>query len=176
MPKYKPMLISFDESGYNHAIKRGNEKIEILNKAIQWAEKHIVISDVELFARSFSKFFMDQYYESNKDKIQLDIKVDKLLELVGINIFELRDLEDKFNSMNDKLDYSDGIKPLVDRSLYENYTKSSVENDKLRAGRKLIEVIKTCESFTKIYPMSIQQATSNLLSYDIRRNKYLVNI
>ena len=119
---------------------------------------------------------MDKYYESNKDKIQLDIKVDKLLELVGINIFELRDIEDKFNSMNDKLDYSDGVKPVVDKSLYENYTKSSVENDKLRAGRKLIEVIKNFESFTKIYPMSIRQATSNLLTYDIRRNKYLVNI
>ena len=170
------MLISFEKGAYNHAVKRCNEKITILNKAIQWAEKHIVISDIKLFANSFTKYFMDKYYESNKDKIQLDIKVDKLLELVGINIFELRDIEDKFNSMNDKLDYSDGVKPVVDKSLYENYTKSSVENDKLRAGRKLIEVIKNFESFTKIYPMSIRQATSNLLTYDIRRNKYLVNI
>ena len=176
MPKYKPMLISFDEDAYNKAIQRGNQKITILNQAIQWAEKHIVINDLVMFANSFTKYFSEEYYESNRHKIQLDVKIDKLLELVGINLFELRDLEDKFNSMNDILDYNGEVTPVVDKSLYESWTKSSVENDKLRAGRKLIEVIRSCESFTKIYPMTIQQATSNLLSYDIRKNSYFVNI
>ena len=41
MPKYKPMLIAFDEREYNEAIQRGNQKIALLNQAIQWAEKHI---------------------------------------------------------------------------------------------------------------------------------------
>ena len=97
MPKYKPMLIAFDDREYNEAIQKGNEKVEILTQAIQWAEKHIVVFDREQFAKSFTKFFLEEYYESHKHKIHLDIRVEKLLELVGINIFELRELTARFN-------------------------------------------------------------------------------
>lgn len=176
MPKYKPMLIAFDEREYNEAIQRGNQKIALLNQAIQWAEKHIVVFDKELFAKSFTKFFMEEYYESNRDKIQLDIKIDKLLELVGINIFELRDMEDKFNTMKYELDYKDEVTPVVDKSKYERWTTSSEENEKLRVGRKLIESIKSCESHTKIYPFDIQRATGGFLQFNMRDKDYFVNI
>lgn len=170
------MLIAFDEGSYNRTIQTANDKIKVLNQAIQWAEKHIVVFDKKKYSESFTRFFTTEYYESNKSKIQLDIRIDKLLELVGINIMELRTLEDKFNSIDAQLDFSDGVKPIVDKTPFETWTSSSEENDKLRMGRKLIEVLDACESFTKVYPVSIQQATSNFLQYDIRKGKYFVNI
>ena len=170
------MLVSFDERGYNYEIEKGLKKISIFRDALKWAEKHIIVTDKKEFAKSFSKYFMMEYYESNKDKIKLDIKVDKLLDLVGINIMELRFLEDNFNQNNAVIEYGDILKPIVDKAPFELWTNSSEQNEKLRAGRKLIEVINQAGEHTKIYPADIQRATSNFLTYDIRKQEYQVNV
>ncbi len=176
MPKYKPMLIRFDEESYNHKLKRCNEKIQIIKKAIAWAENHIVIFDKEEFAQSFTAFFKKEYYESNKDKIHLDIQVDKLLDLVGINLAPLQVLENKFNTNQAELDYADGIKPKVDRKQFERYTKSSEENERLRDGRKFLDALNQIEKHVKVYPANIVNGTSNLIGFDIRKGEFHINV
>lgn len=176
MPKYKPMLIHFDEDSYRLELKRCEEKISILNKAIQWAENYTKISDIERFAESFTVNFKKVYYESNKDKIHLDIKIDKLLELVGINVDALLIMERKFNKIDAKLDYTNGINPVVDRRKYERYTKSSKENERLRDGRRFLEVLELIEKHVKVYPANITTGTSNLIGFDIRKGEYHINI
>ena len=177
MPKYKPMLVAFDERGYNEAVQKGEQKTQIFVDALKWCEQYTDGIYLDAFAKSFTKEFQHRYYESNKDKVQLDIKIDKLLELVGINIFELRDLEDKFNAHTSKFYVTEeGFGCQVERRPYERWTTSSEENEKLRMGRKLIEVINACNTHTKIYPVTIQQATSNFITYDIRKGEYCVQV
>ena len=177
MPKYKPMLVAFDERGYNEAIQKGNQKTQIFKDAMNWCNQYTYGLYLEAFAKSFTKEFTQRYYEANKNKIQLDIKIDKLLELVGINIFELRDLEDKFNNHpSDFYVNENGFGCKVERRPYEHWTSSSEQNEKLRMGRKLIEAIEACNNHTKIYPVSIQQATSNFITYDIRKGEYNVQV
>lgn len=177
MPKYKPMLVSFDERGYNEAISKGEQKTQIFKDALKWCNQYVEGLYLKGFAKSFTQEFTERYYEANKDKIQLDIKIDKLLELVGINIFELRDLEDKFNNHPSKFEVDEtGFGCNVERRPYEQWTNSSEENEKLRIGRKLIEAIESCNPHTKIYPVTIQQATSDFIGYDIRKGQYFVRV
>ena len=171
------MLVSFDERGYNEAINKGEQKTQIFKDALEWCNQYVEGLYLKGFAKSFTKEFMARYYELNKDKIQLEIKIDKLLELVGINIFELRDLEDKFNNHPSEFEVNEtGFGCKVERRPYEQWTTSSEQNEKLRMGKRLIEVIEACNPHTKIYPATIQQATSNFIIYDIRKGKYFVSI
>ena len=171
------MLVAFDEVGYREAIQKGEQKTQIFKDALKWCDQYIDGIYLEAFAKSFTKEFQHRYYEANKDKIKLDIKIDKLLELVGINIFELRDLEDKFNNHQSVFVIDkNGFGCKVDKKPYEKWTKSSEENEKLRQGRKLIEAIQSCNNFTTIYPVNIQAATCNFITYDIRKGEYFVNV
>lgn len=176
MPKYKPMLIRFDSDSYNHELKKCNEKIAIIKEAIAWAENHIVIFDKEEFAQSFTAFFRKEYYESNKDKIHLDIQIDRLLDLVGIDLTRLQVLESKFNSIDSELDYTDGIEPKIDRKQFEVYTKSSEENEILRDGRNFLDALERIERHVKIYPANIISGTSSLIGYDIRKGEFHINV
>ena len=78
MTKYKPMLVHFDEVSYQKAIEEAEQKIHIYNKALAWSENHIKINTPKLFAESFTQYFKDRFYDLHKDKISLDISVDKI--------------------------------------------------------------------------------------------------
>jgi hypothetical protein len=145
MPKYKPMLLSVDSDGYSFALKRAKEKVHLYNKALAWCQQHIDVTDFEAFSASFSQYFKQEYYLLNKDKIKLDIRIEKILDLMDISLFEL-------------------------------YTKSSEENERLRDARAFIEALNRLNRHTKIYPLNIQSATSNLVRYNMRSNEYSINL
>jgi hypothetical protein len=104
------------------------------------------------------------------------IQVDKLLDLVGINLAPLQVLENKFNTNQAELDYADGIKPKVDRKQFERYTKSSEENERLRDGRKFLDALNQIEKHVKVYPANIVNGTSNLIGFDIRKGEFHINV
>ena len=177
MPKYKPMLIDVDNDGYNYALKRAKEKVHLYNKALAWCQQHIDVTDCEGFSASFSHYFKQEYHLLNKDKIKLDIRIEKILDLMDISLFELERIEADYRSNDSPLQFNNGV-PLPDIKIrdYEIYTKSSEENERLRDARKFIEALKRLSHHTKIYPLNIQGATSNLVRYDLRSNEYSVNL
>jgi hypothetical protein len=184
MPKYKPMLIHFDDDGYNQAVKKAEEKINIFHQALILARKDVVVDNLEDFSRSFTSYYKKAYYQSNKEKIQLDISVDKLLYLMEVDLTRLERLERNFNLNTAPIDFinqlpdDEEVLPIhrVDKKDYELYTTSSEQNEILRAGRNLIDAIQTASNYATIYPFNIGQATGNLIRYDIRKAKYFVNI
>lgn len=179
MPKYKPMLIHFDEQGYKIAGKQAMEKIVVFNDAKRFAEKHIVVGDSIRFAESFTTYFKQQFLEKNKSKIQLDISVDKLLYLMEIDLTPLLKLEEKYRQNDSVLsfDSANGIPaPIIDKSQFEVYTNSSEQNAVLRDVRKLIEQIEVMANHTKVYPLNLVQGFSNLISFDMTKQKYSPNL
>jgi len=179
MPKYKPMLIHFDEDGYNLAIKQSNERIHTYNQALEFASKHIEVDSPKTFGESFTAYFKEKFYESNRGKIGLEINVDKLLDLLDVDLTRLKRLEGNFLSNPAIIAYPDDNSaplPNVDRNGYESYTTSSEQNEILRDARSLVEAIQRVGKHTTIYPYNIMQATSNLIGYDRRRNEYVINV
>lgn len=172
------MLVHFDEDGYKRAGKWAMEKIVHFNDAKRYAEKHIVVADTEAFADSFTRYFKDAFMSKNRDKIQLDISVEKLLDLMEVDIMPLVYLETKFNGNDSMLSFDspDGIPaPIIDKTQFEIYTNSSEQNAVLRDTRGLIEAIQRVEQHTKVYPANLTSGTSNLIGYDMRKQTYYPN-
>ena len=179
MPKYKPMLIHFDEEGYKRAARWAMDKVVKYNDAKRFAEKHIVVADTKAFAGSFTSYFKRVFMDSHRDKIQLEISVDKLLDLMDIDLLPLAHLESKYRDNKSLLSFDtpDGVPaPVIDKTQFETYTNSSEQNEVLRDTRRLIEAIQKVEQHTHVYPANFVAATSNLLGYDMRKGKYYPNL
>lgn len=177
MPKYKPMLIDVDNDGYNYALKRAKEKVHLYNKALAWCQQYIDVTDCEGFSASFSHYFKQEYHMLNKDKIRLDIRIEKILDLMDISLFELERMEADYRGNDSPLQFNNGV-PVPDINIrdYEIYTKSSEENERLRDARKFIEALQKLSQHTIVYPLNIMRGTSNVIRYDGIKDEYSVNI
>lgn len=181
MSKYKPQFLSFDEEAYQIDKLKGDEKADILLSAIQWVEQYIDLPSEELeeFSKSFTRYFEEKYYKANKSKIQLDVKIEKLLDLVGINLMPLRVWEQEYQLNDSQIEFNaeeGSFRCHVDEEKYKRYTKSADENKRLRDATAFIEALEKITSHTKVYPLAIQQATCNFITYNVRENKYRVDI
>ena len=177
MSQYKAMLVFTDEVSYQEAMRRADEKRRLFIKALEVASYHIAIEDSKEFAEGFTAYFKEQFYNKHKEKVMLQISVEKMLDLLDVNLKPLQDLETKFKSINAELRWK-GNKPYayVDKKPFERWTTSAEENNKVKAGRKLLDAIDEISKYSKVYPLAIQQATSNLVSYNMRENKYFINL
>lgn len=187
MSKFKPMLIRFDEEGYNRECQRMDSKAALLVKALEWMHKNTANvkftpkneSEWVDLDRGFVEWFKDKYWEVNSDLVKLPISVDKALELMEVNLAPLWKLWKQYSDIEPihcPLESEDGIYFHVPKEPYQVYTKSAEENRKLKVGRKLIEILDEVAEVTKIYPIDMQRGTSQLLQYDMRRAEYRINI
>ena len=182
MPKYKPQLISFDQERYDYDMKLKEKGDAIFNKAVSWVEEYFEIppEDLERFSWEFTQYFWVEYYERNKHNFKFNIAPNKLLDLAGIDLKPLKNLEVKFNRINGRLQFqvveegSNGF--VLNDSDYKTFTKSAEENKKLRDGNAFIEAIEKLQPHTTVYPYQIHNATNGFISYDMRTNKYKVSV
>jgi len=177
MSQYKSMLVFTDEVSYQSAMAKARDKVNIFNNALGVASNHIAVVDTKKFAEGFTAYFKKEFYKKHKNKIQLDISVDKLLGLLDVNLSPLHDLETKFNSNESEIKW-EGNKaiPYVDRKLYERWSRSAEENEKVKAGRKFISAIEELQKYSKCYPLDIARGTSGLITFNLREKKYMVNL
>ena len=179
MLKYKPMLVRFDEEGYNLELKQAQEKIQVYKEALVFAQQNIIVEDYKNFGDGFSEYFKHVIYESNKGKIELDINVTKLLDLLDIDISLLVKLERMYDSNSSVLSFDEPLSiptPLVDRKKHEVYTTSAEQNEALRDGRRFIDAIQQVSKHTTVFPFNMQSGTGNFIAYDVRRQEYFVNL
>ena len=179
MPKYKPMLVRFDEEAYNIDLKQAQEKVDAFKKALVYAQQYIVVDDYQQFADGFTEYFKNRIYESNRGKIQLDINVSKLLDLLDIDISPLVRIEQLYDGISSVLSFDKPLTiptPFVERKKHEIYTTSAEQNEALRDGRRFIDAIQQVSKHTTVYPFNMQSGTSNFIGYDIRRDEYFVNL
>lgn len=172
------MLIHFDEDGYDMAKRWAMDKVANYGKAKKYAEKYIDVNDAEAFSNSFTGYFKDAFLKKNRSKIQLDISVDKLMDLLEVDITPLAQMEYRYKENDSTLafDAPDGIPaPVLDKSKFEMYTNSSDQNEVLRDARRLIKAVEKASRHTHFFPADIARGTNNSIGYDIRRGVYFVN-
>ncbi|MDC3241041.1 hypothetical protein OAT68_01410 [Flavobacteriaceae bacterium] len=179
MKTFKKQLVSFDEAGYKRAIEDAKRKIETFNQALSFAEKHIVVFDKEEFARNFVEFFKSEFHKVHQEQNTLGLSPDKLLFVKEVDLTRLNNLQRTFKDDESAIsfDTTDGKpKPDIDKTQFEVWTKSPEQNERLKIGQTLIDALRKASAHTKIYPLAVQQATSNLVMYNVRTNDYTVNI
>lgn len=163
MSKYKPMLVHFDKEGYDQQVKWAEIKKTVSDEAWEWIgknlpENHKIIHADEfkgMFIKgNFVSLFKKEFLRAYRDKIKLDISVDKLLELMEVEIYRLEELEREYNTITIDIKWgAEGKHYHIDKRPYEVWTKSSEENQLLKDGRNLIEAVEKLGRHTKVYPL-----------------------
>ncbi len=114
--------------------RQAKEKLELLNKAIEWCKikgvKLETKKEKEEFKIDFVEFFKKKFYSINGTKTGLPLNVNKLMDLLDINILELQRILDKYlnNPIRIQIrkgEYSAAVTP----EKYVMFTKTELEND-----------------------------------------------
>ena len=175
--KFVPMKIWTDDRAYKNAQNQAKEKIEVLKSALEWCSQHINSDDInrEMFLVDMSIEFERLFTKKNKGIVNKELSYDKLLFLLDVNTDKLVELQNKFNSYESKImvtENGDDFKCKVDSKDYTTYTKNPEENKRLIVTNNLVNALDMVEKYAKVYPLTIQQATSQFVRYDITSNKY----
>ena len=175
--KFTPMKVYTDERAYNNAQAKAEQKLKVLWEAFEWCSQHINEDDInrQKFLEDMSKEFERLFVIKNKSIVNKALSYDKLLFLLDVNTDALVELENRYNSYESKVFVSEDSTDFltkVDAKDYTIYTKNKDENDRLIVANNLINAIGMVERYSKVYPLTIQQATSSFLKFDIVANKY----
>ena len=184
--EFKPILLSFDNNGYNRACKEAEDKLLALDKClVLCANNGVYIKSKDLMSSFLSnpvQTFKDEWYRINSKKIELNVNVEKLLELCEVEIRDLGVLREGVRRYNADIGIANDRKTKlfkyvakVDKESYSHYTKSESENVRVMKLKKFLNALNDVSEFTQVYPANIQQGLNNIIHYDISQREYVIN-
>ena len=123
------------------------------------------------------EYFRDAILVVYKDRNQLGLSADKLIEAKEINISELVEIQKQYESIPITVVVNKDNLPTVEvkRKDYETWTTSESQNKRLLAGSKLISNLKDVEKYAQVYPRDINKATSGFINYNLQKQTYFVS-
>jgi len=156
------------------------EKLKLLNDAIEWCKKYgVKISskkDRQLFKTDFVQFFKDKFYSINSKKSGLPINVDKLMDLLDVDISELQQIEDKYLRNQTVIHIKNGeYITMVTPEKYVQFTESELENEMLEVLNEFLRSLKKVEKYKSVYPFDICRGTGRFMNFDQNSGKYFLN-
>ena len=174
---FKKKVISIDNEGLSRSEAIAEEKITLLQSAMNEAEKHIHIDDFKAFSKDFIAYTTKKIIDKNKGLKDLNLSNDKVLNLLEINLNGLYELQVQFEENNTKLYFDKDGSPYtkVDKEPFIQYTKNEEENKRLEAFQYLIVSLEEIEKHTHVYKGEVATLTSNAVRFDLRLNKWIIN-
>jgi hypothetical protein len=176
--EFKKKAIFFDQLAYARAINDTNFKKCMLEDAYKWCGKYVNQESInkKKFMDNMSSEFLRVLKIENSKKIQLEINIYKLANLLDIPLKELNDYERKYDEINREIKLIGGLwKAIVKKEDYTSYTKNEVENEKLKIALELREIIKKVEKYRQLRPAFVVNALSSFIRYDMRDQNYYLN-
>ena len=177
--KFKPLMVSFDEESYKKAQAKATEKLEMLDQASVWINNTIEIEkkiNLKRLHLNMLEYFRDAILVVYKDRNQLGLSADKLIEAKEINVSELVEIQKQYDALEVSVGFKENVPQVeVKRKEFEVWTTSEKQNRKIIAGNKFIQAIQDLQKHSHIYALEIQKATSNYIQFDPRTNKYKIN-
>ena len=172
-------MVSFDETGYNKAQEKATEKLELLDQASVWINNTIEIEkkiNLKRLHLNMLEYFRDAILVVYKDRNQLGLSADKLIEAKEINVSELVEIQSQYDALEVSVGFKENVPQVeVKRKDFETWTNNEKQNKKIVAGNKFIQAIKELEEVNHVFPFHIQNATGNYIQFDGRTNKYRIN-
>ena len=171
--------VNFEE--YTKAVDKGEAKINNFIEALEWCYKNYVeekdFNDAA-FNEDMMLEFKEAFLKKNSKLVRLDIGYEKLIDLLDVNLDTLKEFQYAHdeNPIEIKiLPNGDVAKVEIDIEDFTTYTKNENENDMLEAAGDLMAALKKVDRFSRVYPLTITQAVSNFLLFDMKQNKYRIN-
>lgn len=160
--------------------KEAEEKLNLLNDALEWCKQSGVMvsskKDKQLFKIDFVKFFKDKFYSINSKKSGLPINVDKLMDLLDVDITELEEIENKYLANLSVIHIKNGeFITMVTPEKYVQFTETEIENEMLDVFNEFLGSLKKIEKYKSIYPFDICRGTGRFINFDQNSGKYFLN-
>jgi len=178
---FTPIKLDVDIVAYNKANEQAEALLNNFNDALSWVyDNHVQEGDIsiEAFNDDMVMEFQKAFMKRNAKVIKLDVSFEKLLNLLDVNIDALKEFQYKHHDnpqVAKVIQPDDTLKVKIDMEDFTTYTKNQYENDMLEASDDLMLALKKVGYFTKVYPLTITQAVSNFLLFDMKQNKYRIN-
>lgn len=150
--EFEKQLIMFDEKEYNHAVWLSKEVLKKLNAVKQVAETIIQFptekKEIEGFIPNPVEFVKNAIYKQYKDKIDIPLNIDKLIELLGI---DLRLLESKYKAFLTQKQHratrlivneSNELDFVVSESSFKHWTIDLASNKRLKLANTILNASK----------------------------------
>jgi len=175
------MKVYTDTQAYRQAQDKAQTKIKILNNAMVWCSEYINTDEIdrEVFKDDFMAEFERLFIKKNKGIVNKELSIDKLLFLLDVDSTPLVGFQNEYNRYEAVIEVAEnGIDYTcrIDAKDYSLYTKNVEENEKVITGNNLIHALELVGKYTKVFPVTIQQAVGGFLHFDMRENKYRVRL
>ena len=176
---FVPMKVYFDRIEYQKAQKDCEAKLNVINNALEWSKQFINIESIDK-----KKFLIDMVEEfnriladENKDKFNIELKIDKLHYLLDVKILELQNIQQEYEHFQAKVYVDDEVFISgVSEEDYTRYTKDHEENQRLIIANNFIDAIEKVQRYNQTYPVDLSRGTSEFVKYDFRENKFVANM
>ena len=165
--KIEKKEIFVDTDGFNKKQSDYNRK-KTIEKNIRFVVKKLT---KQLTNSEFYKDIPTNFYKAiekaYKDSNPMNLKGEKLVELLEVDTTEL------FKLNNDYQQVKNAVEPSL--TSFTIYAETSEEIAKYNACNDLIDACKTMDLYIKVFPFNIQQATKNAVKWDMGKNQLVVN-
>ena len=178
---FTPIKLDVDILAYNKANQEAEVLLSNFNNALSWVyDNHVKEGDIsiEAFNDDMVMEFQKAFMKRNAKVIKLDVSFEKLLNLLDVDIDVLKEFQYKHHDnpqVAKVVQPDDKLMVKLDMEDFTTYTKNQYENDMLEASDDLMLALNKVKHFVKVYPLTITQAVSNFLLFDMKQNKYRIN-
>ena len=161
----KPIKIGYDFLKERTERTGADNKKHLQNKAEQYFEKYKVeISAVDMFCDSFTEYFNTQFEKIYSDKLPSFIPLQKKIEMTGVNISELKSIENAFKDISTPYDIMTKDIP-KDRN-YNIYATTKEQQTRLKACLQIIKGVKQLAKLgVNMYQQKQVEATRRCLQF-----------
>ena len=178
--RFKKLMVSFDEKGYQKAVDSARDKLEILTRALKWIRQYVNDDKInmQLFSDDMLNFFLDRLVENNKEITKLGIiKPDKIADLLGINLMELSSIQQEYEDCKGVIKFVKGVaRENVNEEDYKIYTTNEQQNAEYKLAEKVIHILKQAEEHCNINKHMVRQTFGQLIYWNPVENDYHYNI
>ncbi|MDG1285238.1 MAG: hypothetical protein P8P34_04865 [Flavobacteriaceae bacterium] len=174
---FKKKVITINNEGLKQSEKVAEDKINLLQAAIDEAKKHVTVDDLKAFSEDFISYTTNKIIDKNKSLKSLNLSPDKVLSLLDIDLNKLYNIQVEFEENKTQLLFDKEGSPYtkVDKEQFIQYTKNEQENERLQAIQNLISSVEEIQKYTHVYKGEIATLTSNAVRFDLRLNKWIIN-
>ena len=174
--KFEKQKVWFEESAYNRAIKDAEKKITLLQDCINWVKYHIKEVKTEEFRLDMVAYFLKQLGKEKKEFAQLQIRPEKVADLLDINVRELQSLEALYNNAIGSIKFTRGKAQVdVSKETFTTYTETQKQNEELAVANDLINAIERLQEIRTVYPIHIVNSFGGFLNYHQGKQQWRLN-
>ena len=174
--KFKRQKIWFEESAYIRAVKDAEKKIILLEDCINWVNYHIKEVKTEEFRLDMVSYFLKQLGKEKKEFATLNIKPEKVADLLDINVRELASLEALYNNAVGSIKFTKGKAAVdVSKETFTTYTETQKQNEELAVANDLISAIEKLQGIRTVYPIHIVNSFGGFLNYHQGKQQWRLN-